>query len=215
MRQWYGNHAEHSRVNAEQEVISPEALAELLCEQLELGATGTLFLTTDANHWGCFGLDDGDIVTVRCRGAKGARALQHIAQASGFSARFEASDIADTVTHVRDFDHAAVFAALKAPLTVQTDAAIAAEEAAGSSAPGGPTTMPAENAARIGGVIKAEAEKVLGPIGPVVCDELFAARPGFQATDIQYILGRLAQQVGNPDAGREFQLRVLAKLRGE
>ena len=98
-------------MSADSELLAPAALAALLRDYEAKGATGTVFLTTDANHWGCFGFEGGTIVTVRCRGAKGARAIKHIAAAGAFTARFEASDVADAATARPDFDPAEVFAA--------------------------------------------------------------------------------------------------------
>lgn len=75
--------------------------------------------------------------------------------------------------------------------------------------------MRAEQAVRIGAVIKAQAEVVLGPAGSAMCEASCAARPELQAADIQYILGRLAQHTDNVEVGRAFQLRVLSRLRGK
>ena len=195
-------------MSADSDRIQPDALAALLKEQLDKRRSGTLFIKTDENHWGCFGLRDGAIVAVMCRGVKGARALKHIQAASSFSVRFDDSQVTGESAEPPDVSDTDVFAAL-----VPETSAPEAPNVTASGADAG--AMPAESAERVAAIIKAEAAEVLGPIGPVICDELLAARPGLSAEDIQFILGQLARDIGNSEEARAFQLRVLERLRGD
>ena len=192
---------------SDQDLISLDALSEVLRKHLGQRDTGTLFIKTAENHWGCFGLRDGLIVSVMCRGMKDARAMQHIQNTESVSARFDASQVTGESSRGPQLTSDQIFAGLAGLPTDMPGFSVPMARAA-------PTARSGVDVGRIVAIIKNESAEALGPIGPLICDDLIAGR-AMTPEDIQHVLGQLARDIGDSEAGRAFQMRVLEKIRGK
>ncbi|MEM7404234.1 MAG: hypothetical protein AAF458_03030 [Pseudomonadota bacterium] len=201
---------------SDQDFISLDALSQVLRRHLGQGDTGTLFIKTAENHWGCFGLRNGLIVSVMCRGVKDAKAMQHIQVTSAVTVRFDGSQVTGETPGGPALSNDQIFAGLAG---LPVDAPVAGMAAAPAAAPAPAPTAPVAagpspaDARRIIDILKAEAADALGPIGPLICEDLVAGR-SMTPEDIQQILGQLARDIGDADAARTFQVRVLERIRG-
>lgn len=175
---------------SDQDLISLDALSDVLRRHLGQRDTGTLFIKTPENHWGYFGLRDGFIVSAMCRGVKGAKAMQHFQNAESVSVRFDSSQVTGESGRGPQLTNDQIFAGLaglpmNAPSFGPSHSTALPAAVARASAPNAVVVQ------RIADLIKSEAAEALGPIGPMICDDLIAERR-MRAEDIQHVLGQLA-----------------------
>lgn len=188
---------------SDRDLISLDALLDVLKRHLGQGDTGTLFIKPAGNHWGCFGLRDGLIVSVMCRGVKDAMAMQNIQNSESVSVRFDASQVTREISRGPQLMSDQIFAGLAGLPTDMPGFSAPASWAA-------PAVPSGVDVGRIVAIIKNELAEALGPICRLICDDLIAGRT-MTPEDIQDVLGQLARDIGDSEAGRTFQMRFLEK----
>ena len=118
-------------------------------------SSGTLFLRTADNHWGCFVFNEGRIVSVMCRGVRGTKSLEHLRRIAQCTYRFDAGaqlgedagDLPSTEEILKQLGGGTI-ETLHRPIGL--------------------------SAAELKQTVSNAAVAALGPIGTLVCDEQFA-----------------------------------------
>jgi len=155
-------------------------------------SSGTLFVRTADNHWGCFVFHEGRIVSVMCRGVRGAKSLVHLRKITRCTYRFEADallgedagDLPSTEEILEQLGGGAIE-------MVQRPIGLSAAELKQS--------------------VSNAAVAILGPMGTLVCDEQFA-RAGMLAgmEDVERLVRAIAREMDDPDEAKAFRDEVIA-----
>jgi hypothetical protein len=155
-------------------------------------SSGTLFVRTADNHWGCFVFSAGAIVSVMCRGVRGTKSLVHLRKISQCTYRFDtnallgedAGDLPSTEEILEQLGGGDI-ETLQRPIGL--------------------------SAAELKQTVSTAAVSVLGPMGALVCDEQFA-RAGMLSgmEDVEQLLRAIAREIDDPDEAKAFRDEVIA-----
>ncbi len=154
-------------------------------------STGTLFVRTVDNHWGCFVFRHGDIVSVMCRGVRGIKGLLHLRSISQCTYRFDAEallgeDVGDlpTTEEILEQLGGGAIETLQRPIGL--------------------------SAAELKKTVIDAAVAILGPIGALVSEEQFA-RAGMLSgmDDVEQLLRAVAREIDDPDEAQAFREQVM------
>lgn len=194
---------------ANQSMVTYDELVEILRDLVESEETGTLYLATNDNHAASFGLENGNLVSIRCQGFKGINALDALLGIESGRCRFVA--------------HSAGLYEKAAPLppTQELLGILETQRVGATSAPPATGTAPLQTGNGSGvalplsdcrSIVTEEATEYLGPMGGFVCDELFDEVAPTTIEDVTTIIDRVANEIGDPKREKEFKTRVLQRL---
>jgi hypothetical protein len=208
-------------VSTESTDIDHPALARFLRQHADQGSTGTLFFRTADGAWGCFGLRDGELTSLLCRGTKGPKALDLILGASHFDVRFDPSQVMGEggkppglAVDELEMALASGMGAARSP-----GAASPKQSAPGQSAPRRPDPVrSAAQQSQAAGIaetvlagIRAETADALGPMGPMLFDA-FLEQKGTDLAGVLAAATALAPDIGSDDEAQAFLARITARL---
>ncbi len=166
-------------------------MAAEVARHVREGSTGTLFVRSSDNHWGCFVFDNGSIVSLMCRGVRGVRSIRHLRDIGECTFRFDPEailgedigDLPDTreiLQQLSGFDDDT------------------------------PQRAISLSAAQLKQTVCDAAVLILGPVGEILCEEEFA-RAGIISgmDDLDRLVRRVAREIDDPVQAREFRDSVL------
>ncbi|MDH3714842.1 MAG: hypothetical protein OET44_13450 [Gammaproteobacteria bacterium] len=154
--------------------------------------SGTLFVRTADNHWGCFVFSEGSIVSLMCRGVRGTKSLVHLRKIAQCTYRFDAGallgeDVVDlpSTEEILEQLGGGDIETLRRPIGL--------------------------SAAELKRTVSTAAVAILGPMGALVCDEQFA-RAGMLAgmEDVEQLLRAIGHEIDDPDEAKAFRDEVIA-----
>lgn len=171
-------------------------LERAVARHVDERSTGTLFVRTSDNHWGCFVFEQGEIVSLMCRGVRGARSLRHLRNINECTYRFDGDALLGED-------------AGDLPSTAEILTQLRGGEDPGA-VESGPIPL---SATELKQTVCRAAVQFLGPVGELVCEEEFA-RAGMLAgiDDVDQLVRRVAREIDDPEESRQFREQVLAAV---
>jgi len=171
-------------------IITRTQLINLLKSLVNEQRTTTLYVRTNDNHLITFGVDRGEIVSMRCGAKRGERAIPMIRQMRAGTYRLD-----DEHTPLRN-------AGITLPPS-QTLLLLLAEE----------DEIEASDCEWVQDVLCKVLADYMGPIAPLVCRETVEAVGGLDSPEqVERVIDRLAREIDNSAEAERFRLRVKSEL---
>jgi len=190
-------------VNEDQVWLSSYELHREVVRLVEEGRSGTLFIRTRDDHWGCFVFEKGAIVSLMCRGVRGSKCLKYLREISSCTFRFDADAMLGNDGAYLPGTRI-IIAELWEQLTPDSQGT-GAEPA--TDFPQYPVAL---TAADLKQAILGIAVDLLGPMGEIVCEERFADYGMVSGMeDVRELATKIALEFDDLEEANEFQRRVM------
>ncbi len=194
-------------VNQDQVWLSSIALRQEVIRLVEEERSGTLFVRTRDEHWGCFVFEKGAIVSLMCRGVRGSKSFKYLRDIDSCTFRFDAEAMLGN-------DGARLPGTRTIIAEVWKQFSLDGQYTGDNQNIGDSQNIGADpyaqTATGLKQVILGVAVDLLGPVGEIVCEEKFTnygVVSGME--DVSELAARIALEFSNLEEANEFQRRVM------